>query len=314
MSKGDSLGKTLDLPAFIIGVDRMKIILAVRFTALTIITLVSQPLVAADRFADVDIATQQVGKNVYMLQGAGGNIGVTSGADGTLIIDDQFAPLAGRIENALKALGGDRPRIILNTHFHGDHIGGNAEFGGTGVIIAHDNVRARLLSQDNLPTSALPLVTFADSVTIHFNGDELALIHLPQGHTDGDTMVWFKQANVLHMGDQLFNGAFPYIDIPSGGSVDGYISNLRRVIRDMPNDITIIPGHGPVADIAAVARCLEVIEDTRRIVAHGLDAGKDDASIAADLEGYAAWGQGFISVDRWIGIIKTHLAQRGSLE
>jgi cyclase len=127
-------------------------------------------------------------------------------------------------------------------------------------------------------------------------------------------MVWFKQANVLHMGDQLFNGAFPYIDFASGGSLEGYISNLRRVIRDMPNDITIIPGHGPIADIAAVARCLEVIEDTRRIVAHGLDAGKDDASIAADLEGYAAWGQGFISVDRWIGIIKTHLAQRGSLK
>lgn len=292
----------------------MKIILALRFTALTIIMLVSQPLVAADRFADVTIKTQQVGENVYMLQGAGGNIGVTSGADGTLIIDDQFAPLAGRIENALKALGGDRPRIVLNTHYHGDHVGGNAEFGRTGVIIAHDNVRARLLSQDQLSDSALPLVTFADSVTIHFNGDELALIHLPQGHTDGDIMVWFKQANVLHMGDQLFNGAFPYIDMRSGGSIDGYISNLRQVIRDMPNDITIIPGHGPLADITAVAHCLKVIEDTRRIVVDGIEAGKDDAAIAADLSDYTDWAQGFIRMNRWIGIVRADHAQRGALE
>ena len=283
------------------------------FTALTLVVLASQAF-AADRFADVNVTTQQVAENVYMLQGAGGNIGVSSGADGTLIIDDQYAPLAGRIEAALKALGGDRPRIVLNTHHHGDHIGSNAEFGRTGVIIAHDNVRARLLSREGLSASALPLVTYAESVTIHFNGDELLLIHLPQGHTDGDTMVWFKQANVLHMGDQLFNGAFPYIDIASGGSVDGYISNLRRVIRDLPSDIIIIPGHGPLADSAAVARSLAAIEDTRRIVVAGLEAGKDDASIAADLGDYTSWGQGFVSVDRWIDILKADAAQRGALK
>ena len=283
------------------------------FTALTLVVLASQAF-AADRFADVNVTTQQVAENVYMLQGAGGNIGVSSGADGTLIIDDQYAPLAGRIEAALKALGGDRPRIVLNTHYHGDHTGSNAEFGRSGVIIAHDNVRARLLSREGLSASALPLVTYAESVTIHFNGDELLLIHLPQGHTDGDTMVWFKQANVLHMGDQLFNGAFPYIDIASGGSVDGYISNLRRVIRDLPSDIIIIPGHGPLADSAAVARSLAAIEDTRRIVVAGLEAGKDDASIAADLGDYTSWGQGFVSVDRWIDILKTDAAQRGSLK
>ena len=292
----------------------MKPFFACGFTALSLVMLAGQPLVAADRFADAKITTQQATKNVYMLQGVGGNIGVSSGADGTLIIDDQFAPLAGKIESALKALGGDRPRLVLNTHYHGDHTGSNAEFGRTGVIIAHDNVRARLLAQDALPTSALPLVTYAESVTIHFNGDELALIHLPHGHTDGDTMVWFKQANVLHMGDQLFNGALPYIDIPSGGSVDGYISNLRQVIRDMPSDITIIPGHGPLADIAAVARSLQVIEETRRIIVSGMEAGKDDTAIAADLGDYTNWGQGFINLNRWIGIVKADQAQRGALK
>ena len=292
----------------------MKIFSTLRLTALTSVLLASQPLAAADRFTDVNITTQQVTENVYMLQGAGGNIGVSSGTDGTLIIDDQFASLAGKIESALRELGGDRPRIVLNTHYHGDHTGGNAEFGRTGVIVAHDNVRARLLAQDELPTSALPLVTYTESVTIHFNGDELALIHLPQGHTDGDTMVWFKKANVLHMGDQLFNGALPYIDLPSGGSVDGYISNLRQVIRNMPSDIKVIPGHGPLADIAAVARSLQVIEDTRRIVVSGMEAGKDSAGIAEDLGDYADWGQGFISIDRWIGIIKADQAQRGALK
>lgn len=292
----------------------MKPFFACGFTALSLVMLAGQPLVAADRFADAKITTQQATKNVYMLQGVGGNIGVSSGADGTLIIDDQFAPLAGKIESALKALGGDRPRLVLNTHYHGDHTGSNAEFGRTGVIIAHDNVRARLLAQDALPTSALPLVTYAESVTIHFNGDELALIHLPHGHTDGDTMVWFKQANVLHMGDQLFNGALPYIDIPSGGSVDGYISNLRQVIRDMPSDITIIPGHGPLVDIAAVARSLQVIEETRRIIVSGMEAGKDDTAIAADLGEYIDWGQGFINLNRWIGIVKADQAQRGALK
>ena len=292
----------------------MKIFSTLRLTALTSVLLASQPLAAADRFADVNITTQQVTENVYMLQGAGGNIGVSSGTDGTLIIDDQFASLAGKIESALRELGGDRPRIVLNTHYHGDHTGGNAEFGRTGVIVAHNNVRARLLAQDELPPSALPLVTYTESVTIHFNGDELALIHLPQGHTDGDTMVWFKKANVLHMGDQLFNGALPYIDLPSGGSVDGYISNLRQVIRNMPSDIKVIPGHGPLADIAAVARSLQVIEDTRRIFVSGMEAGKDSAGIAEDLGDYADWGQGFISIDRWIGIIKADQAQRGALK
>jgi glyoxylase-like metal-dependent hydrolase (beta-lactamase superfamily II) len=282
-------------------------------TGLAALVFCPLPLQAADRFADVMASTLPLAEGVFVLTGAGGNIGVSVGADGTLIIDDQYAPMAGRIEAALTALGGERPRLVLNTHQHQDHVGGNAEFGRSGVIIAHDNVRARLLAVQGLPASALPLVTYTDTVTIHFNGEELALIHLPEGHTDGDTMVWFKNANVLHMGDQLFNGAFPYIDLNSGGTLDGYVANLRRVVSDMPGDITVIPGHGPVADIPAVARCLQVIEDTRQLVIRALAAGKDEGEIAEDLASYAAWGQGFISIERWIAIIKRDQAQRGSL-
>ena len=248
-----------------------------------------------------------------MLKGAGGNIGASVGPDGTLIIDNQFAPLSDKIATALTNLCGDRPRLVLNTHYHGDHTGGNSEFGRTGDIISHDNVRARLVGQGNLPGSALPVVTYADAVTIHFNGDELALIHLPQGHTDGDTMVWFKGANVLHMGYHLFNGALPYIDPGSGGTVDGYIQNLRTVISDMPADITIIPDHGPIADVATLAECLRVIEETRQTTVSGLDAGKSDVEIAEDLSAFADWGQGFVSIGRWISIIKADHAQHGSL-
>jgi cyclase len=200
---------------------------------------------AADRFAGVEVETQTVSGSVHMLTGSGGNIGVSIGSDGTLIIDDQFAPLAEKIQNALTKLGGDRPRLILNTHFHGDHTGSNPSFGSSGAIIAHDNVRVRLATQDGFAPSGLPVVTFAQQLTVHFNGDELALIHLPNGHTDGDSVVWFKQANVIHMGDHFFNGAFPYIDIGSGGSVSGVIRNLEQVIQTVPADIKIIPGHGP---------------------------------------------------------------------
>lgn len=275
--------------------------------------LLAATVQAADRFASIEVAPQAITEGIYMLTGAGGNIGVTTGTDGTLIIDDQFAPLADKIAAVLTKLSGDRPRLVLNTHFQGDHTSGNAAFGRTGVIIAHDNVRARLTSQGKLPASALPVVNYADAVTIHFNGDELALMHLLQGHNDDDTMVWLKKANVLHMGDQLYNSAFPYIDLGVGGTVDGYIKNLRSVISEMPADITITPGQGPIADIAAVAECLRVIEGTRQIIVSGGSAGTSDVAIAEDLSAFDDWGQDFINTARWISIIKANHARRGEL-
>ena len=182
-----------------------------------------------DRFANVTIQTVPVAGNISMLIGSGGNIGVSAGEDGILIIDDQYAPLAGRIRAALADLGSDTPKFILNTHFHGDHTGSNANFGATGIIVAHENVRGRLRAMDSEPP-ALPVVTYDDDVTIHFNGEDITLIHMPAGHTDTDSVVMFSESNVIHMGDHFFNGAFPFVDLANGGTVQGYLFNLEKGI------------------------------------------------------------------------------------
>jgi cyclase len=264
--------------------------------------LAALPAVADDRFADVELVPHLVSGNVYMLVGAGGNIGASVGKDGTLIVDDQFAPLAERIDQALEDIGGERPKLILNTHFHGDHTGSNPFFGATGTIIAHDNVRTRLAAQDEFPSQGLPVLTFAERVSVHFNDDTIEVMHFPAGHTDGDSVVWFRQANVLHMGDLLFNGAFPFIDLASGGSVDGVLANLASILEIMPADIRIIPGHGPVATRADVEQTLVMIRDTRAAVLGALGRGRTvDEVIAAGLDArWASWGGGFINEERWI--------------
>lgn len=263
----------------------------------------------ADRFADVKVTAEPVAGSVHMLTGSGGNIGVSVGKDGTLIIDDQYAPLAGRIQDALNGLGGGKPKLILNTHVHGDHTGSNAYFGSTGSIIAHDNVRVRLLSEDGLDRSALPLVTFSERVTVHFNDEEIQLIHMPMGHTDGDSVVWFTTANVIHMGDHLFVDRFPYIDLGSGGSVPGYIRNLNTVLAMLPDDVRVIPGHGPLTDKAAVQRSVDMIQSTRKTVAASLNEGLDEEDIIARglSPEWASFGAGFITEERWIKILLSDL-------
>ncbi len=259
----------------------------------------------ADRFAAVQVVAQPVGGNVYMLTGAGGNIGVSVGEDGTLIIDDQFAPLAERIQQAIDELGGDKPKIVLNTHFHGDHVGSNAFFGDASTIIAHENVRIRMASDSNIPRVALPVVTYQDRIRIHFNGDELDIIHMPAGHTDGDAIVWFKNANVIHMGDHFFKGSFPYIDIGSGGSVAGVIANLDSILKMIPQDIRVIPGHGSLASVVEVSESLDMLRATHSQVNEALAAGKSVEDIVASGLGerWEGWGTGFINEERWIRIL-----------
>src|SRR6185436_8830911 len=201
-------------------------------------------------FANVEIKTLPVAKNIYMLEGAGGNIGVSIGPDGNLMVDDQFAPLAPKIDAALQKLNPGKLRFLLNTHHHGDHTGGNAVFGAKeATIIAQSNVRRRLAGDANSKKEALPVITFDHSASVHFNGEEIKLLHHGPGHTDGDSIIHFTGANVVHMGDQFFNGGFPFIDLNSGGSVAGYIKTVATVLEKIPPDAKIIPGHGKLATV-----------------------------------------------------------------
>ena len=254
-----------------------------------------------DRFANVTIETVPVRGNISMLIGSGGNIGVSAGADGLLIIDDQYAPLAAKIKAALSQLGSDTPKFLLNTHFHGDHTGSNADFGVASIIIAHENVRGRLVAADS-PSSALPVVTFDDDVTVHFNGENITLIHMPRGHTDTDSVVMFEDTNVIHMGDHFFNGSFPFVDIANGGTVQGYLVNLEKALSWIGDDTAIIPGHGPLGTKADLLAFYNVVKDTSTAirVMKSQQMSVEEA-VAAGLGGeYASWGQGFINEQRWI--------------
>jgi cyclase len=265
---------------------------------------------AQQDFSSVEVKAAKVAGNVYMLTGAGGNIGVSVGDDGIVVVDDQYAPLAPKIEAALKTIT-DRPlRFILNTHYHGDHTGGNEHFGKTAPIVAHENVRKRLASGVSRggevvppsPAGALPVVTFNDTLTIHLNGEDVRAVHMPHGHTDGDAVIWFTKSNVVHMGDDYFNGVFPFVDRDNGGSVRGLIENVAQVIATIPDDAKVIPGHGALSDKAGLRRFLEMLRTTIGIVERGVKAGKSLEQLKSEkvLADWDSWGQGFVKTDFWI--------------
>lgn len=260
-------------------------------------------------WSKVEVKAAKINGNVYMLTGAGGNIGVSVGGDGILIVDDQFAPLADKIKAALKSLGEGKLKFILNTHFHGDHTGANAVFSPEAPIIAQTNVRKRLAAGsppprkvDPAPKEALPVITFDQSVSIHFNGEEIRVIHFPHGHTDGDAVIFFTGSNVVHMGDDFFNGMFPFIDIDSGGDVDGYVKNVGDVLAKLPAGAKIIPGHGPLATAEDLKEFHQMLVATTGIVRKKVADGKTLEQIKS--EGLPAewksWGTGFINTDRWL--------------
>jgi cyclase len=265
------------------------------------ISVAATVLAQDDRFANVTIETVPVTGNISMLIGSGGNIGVSAGDDGLLIIDDQYAPLAAKIRAALSQLGSDTPKFLLNTHFHGDHTGGNADFGAASIIIAHENVHGRLVAGDS-PSTALPVITFDDDVTVHFNGEDITLIHMPRGHTDTDSVVMFEDSNVIHMGDHFFNGGFPFVDLASGGTVQGYISNLEKALSWIDDDTSVIPGHGPLGTKADLLAFYNVVKDTSTTIRVMKSQQMSAAEAVSEGLGdeYESWGQGFINEQRWI--------------
>jgi glyoxylase-like metal-dependent hydrolase (beta-lactamase superfamily II) len=261
---------------------------------------------AQRNFDNVEIKVIPVAKNIYMLEGSGGNIGVSIGADGNLIVDDQFAPLAEKIDAAVQKLNPGKLKFVLNTHHHGDHTGGNAAFGAKdATIIAQSNVRKRLSSEANSKKEALPVITFDQSASVYFNGEEIKLIHQGPGHTDGDSIIFFTGANVVHMGDQFFNGAFPFIDLSSGGSVDGYLKTVSVVLEKVPADAKIIPGHGKLGTVEDLKIFQAMLVETTDLVKQGIAAGKSLADLkAAGLpDKFKDFGTGFIKTDRWIETI-----------
>lgn len=265
-------------------------------------------------FSDVEIKTTKVADGIFMLQGAGGNIGLSTGADGAFVIDDQFAPLSDKILAAIADVTDDEVEFLVNTHWHFDHTGGNENFGKSGAhIVAHDNVRKRLkegmAAGDGLPeiapaqADALPVITFSKTISFHWNDQHIKAWHPENAHTDGDAIITFKDANVVHMGDVFFNGGYPFIDLRSGGDLDGYIATHEAVLAKIDDETKIIPGHGPLADKADLQRTVDMLKDVRGRIQALIDDGKTaDEAVAtdplADLNG--DWGQGFINGERMV--------------
>jgi len=279
--------------------------------------LFSQPLLAQQDFSKVEIKTTEVASNLYMLNGRGGNIGVSVGDDGVFIIDDQFAPLSEKIMAAISELSDKPVSYVINTHWHGDHTGGNENFGKSGaVIVAHENVRQRMSTKQFMkafgrevpaaPDAALPVVTFSQNATFYFNDTQIQVMHLPSAHTDGDSMVLFTEANVLHMGDTFFNGFFPFIDQSSGGTLDGLIVAANKTLGMIDDTTKIIPGHGPLSDKAALTTYLAMLEEVKATMTPLITAGTSRADVlAANPLGELGktWGNGFMKTDVFTGIV-----------
>jgi glyoxylase-like metal-dependent hydrolase (beta-lactamase superfamily II) len=278
--------------------------------------------VAQDDYSKVEIKATKISGNVYMFEGAGGNIGVSVGTDGILIVDDQFAPLAEKIRAALKTLGEGKLKFILNTHWHGDHTGGNAQFGREAPIIAHDNVRKRLSTEQRSeffkqttpasPKEALPVITFDQSLSVHFNGEEIRVIHFPHGHTDGDSVIFFTTSNVVHLGDDFFTGRFPFVDLESGGSVQGLTKNIGDIIPKIPAGAKLIPGHGPISTVDDLKAYHRMLIETTAYVQKKMAAKKTLDQIKK--EGLPAewksWGEGFIKTDLWLELVYRSLSMK----
>ena len=294
-------------------------ILRMRMTMLLMGALcVSAAKAQEQDFSKVQIKVTKVSGNIYMLEGAGGNIAASVGEDGIVIVDDQYAPLADKIQAALKELKiTDKPvRFVINTHYHGDHAGGNEPFANTGsTVIAQDNVRKRLetggvagnggsIKMDVKPAAkgALPIITFEHDVTVHLNGEDIRALHFPAGHTDGDAVIFFPKNNVVHMGDDFVRYGFPFIDVAGGGSVQGMIAAMEKVSAQLPADVKVIPGHGALSNLDDVRAFVKMLRETSAAVQKAIDERKTVEQMKQEkiLEPWKKWSGEFLDSDKFI--------------
>ncbi len=290
-----------------------------RFLAGLLLAAAATAFAQQPDFSKVQIKVTKVAGGVYMLQGAGGNIGVSVGDDGIVIVDDQFAPLADRIQAALKGITDKPVRFVINTHWHFDHTGSNGYFAKQGTIIAQDRVRERLLTGGTIlgtkvkaaAPAELPIITFNDRLTVHLNGEEIRAIHFPHGHTDGDSVVFFTESNVVHMGDDFVTYGFPFIDLESGGSVRGMIAACEAVIASVRPDAKVIPGHGSLSTVADLKPYVAMLKEASARIEKGIREGKSAEQLKKEnvLAGYESWGAPgkFITTDKFVDTLYADL-------
>lgn len=277
---------------------------------------------AQDRTSKYQMKVSRLAGSIYLIEGAGGNIAVSAGSDGVVMVDDEVEPLVEQTMEALRGISDKPVKFVINTHYHDDHTGGNTYLQNLATIVAQENVRRRLKSGGTsgnrgsmhtevkpAPTDALPTFTFDDEVTLHINDEDIRILHFPAAHTDGDAIVFFPRANVVHMGDIFVTYGFPFIDIDSGGSIDGMIEAVEKVISRMPTDVKIIPGHGPSSTIADLEAYLAMLKGTRNAVSAALKAGNtlDQMKRANILDPWKKYSGDFVGEDAFLETIYNSL-------
>ena len=291
--------------------------------SLLAVLLASFPALAQQQdFSKVEIKAQKVAGSVWMLQGSGGNIAVSVGDDGIVMIDAQFAPLVPKIKAALAKISKKPVRFLVNTHWHFDHVGGNAGMADRAAILAHENVRKRMLAGAEVPAfklkiepaepRALPILTYERDVTLWLNGEPVRALHAPPGHTDGDTVVFFTRSNVVHMGDDFVTYGFPFVDLDSGGSVRGMIGAIDELLPQIAPDAKIIPGHGPLSTVADLKKFRNRLDEIVALVDRGLKSGKTVEQMQQEklLAPYEDWAGGFIKADQFLAMVARDLQQK----
>ncbi|MGH1486857.1 MAG: MBL fold metallo-hydrolase [Cellvibrionaceae bacterium] len=291
--------------------------ISIKFISIFFLFCCSNSLAIADGHKKAELKSQKLSDNIHLITGKGGNIAVSIGEDGTFLIDDKFAPMTDAILNIIKKAGGDTPKFVINTHWHGDHTGGNENLGKKGsIIVAHANVRQRL-SEENFisafnmkappqPKAALPVITFTQELRFHLNNDTIDLQHIANAHTDGDSIIFFQKDNILHTGDLFFNGFYPFIDVEHGGSLKGMLTASEILLKLANDDTKIIPGHGPMAtkkDLSDFRDMLDVAY--KRLSALKKDGKSLEQALTMNplktLD--AEWSDGLFKTNKWITLI-----------